>query len=297
MKASGRQMGTILDHRRRIRRVMRHIYLHLDQECPLELMSNLAAMSPFHFHRIFAYYTGETLHQYHFRKRMEWATLKLIDPSVRIIDIAMEIGYESHNAFCKAFKKFYGCSPTAFREDPIDITAFGNFGLAVAKKRSFKPPSAPVYNLPRQPVHYIETTGCIDGTFEASGQAIAAKLESLLNSMELTAKVQAWVGVLPCRPLAMIDKAARFQVGVIMSATTKLPPPLRLRMIGGGRYVIYRYMGPYQYLNQVWTAVYFGWLPALGLIPRGAAAFEWYQDAYRGLPEETRRTILYIPVE
>ena len=54
-----------------------HIQENIDKPLSLEALADVACFSPFHFHRIFAAYVGETLNDYIRRTRLEWAAMKL----------------------------------------------------------------------------------------------------------------------------------------------------------------------------------------------------------------------------
>lgn len=71
--------------------------------------------SPYHFHRVFKQLTGETLHAFQKRVRLERALYRMAHgPSVRMLDLALEFGFGSASSFSRAFKEQYGVPPTAF---------------------------------------------------------------------------------------------------------------------------------------------------------------------------------------
>ncbi|MBW2572160.1 MAG: helix-turn-helix transcriptional regulator, partial [Deltaproteobacteria bacterium] len=107
---------TIIDHRRRIRRVMAHINQHLDEKYRLEQLAEVACFSPFHFIRVFETVMGETPQQYVIRKRMERAGLYLLKRDLRITEIAFNVAYETSSSFSKIFKTHFGISPRQFRD-------------------------------------------------------------------------------------------------------------------------------------------------------------------------------------
>jgi AraC family transcriptional regulator len=103
----------------RFRRVLAHIEAHLDQDLSLERLSTVAAFSKFHFHRQFAALFGVSVHGYVQLVRLKRAVYQLaFRPDERIIDVALESGYESHEAFARAFKKAVGQTPSQFRSAP-----------------------------------------------------------------------------------------------------------------------------------------------------------------------------------
>ncbi|MCG8616120.1 MAG: effector binding domain-containing protein [Desulfobacterales bacterium] len=79
-------------------------------------MAAEAAYSLFHFHRIFLAATGEPLKTYIRKRRLTLAARALIDSDAGIIDIALDAGFESQEAFTRAFKKMFGLPPGRFRK-------------------------------------------------------------------------------------------------------------------------------------------------------------------------------------
>ncbi|UTW64096.1 AraC family transcriptional regulator [bacterium SCSIO 12741] len=103
------------DYRKRLNQVFDYMDRHLDQEMVLADVAEVAAFSPYHFHRIFKAITGETLLQYITRRRIEKSAADLIHKPWSITEIALKYGYADNAAFTRTFKKFYQISPSEFR--------------------------------------------------------------------------------------------------------------------------------------------------------------------------------------
>jgi AraC family transcriptional regulator len=83
------------------------------------LLSNLAAetgQSPFHAHRTLRAVLGETPKHFTLRLRVDRAAAALISSQASILDIALEYGFESHEAFCRAFQRRFQMSPSTYRK-------------------------------------------------------------------------------------------------------------------------------------------------------------------------------------
>ena len=82
------------------------------------LLSNLAVetcQSLFHAHRTLRAALGETPKHFTLRLRIDRAAAFLISSQATILDIALACGFESHEAFCRAFRRRFRVSPSAYR--------------------------------------------------------------------------------------------------------------------------------------------------------------------------------------
>jgi AraC family transcriptional regulator len=97
-------------------RVIDHIDRHLGEELRLEALASVAAFSPYHFHRLFRAWTGETLQDFVRHRRLEKAGGQLVhNPAVAIQHIGQLCGFTSAEAFSRAFAQHFGMSPSAWR--------------------------------------------------------------------------------------------------------------------------------------------------------------------------------------
>src|SRR5271166_4910641 len=103
------------DYKERILRVLTHIQEHLDEALDLEDLARVACFSSFHFHRVFAAMTGETIADHVRRLRLERAAMELRSGRRQVIQLALDAGYEAHESFTRAFKAAYGVAPAEFR--------------------------------------------------------------------------------------------------------------------------------------------------------------------------------------
>ena len=103
----------------RIARVCEYINQNLNQVLTLERLSDVAAFSKYHFHRVFSVYTGMSVTKFIQLARLKRASFRLaFEKEKRIIDIALEAGFESPESFARAFKRTFDQSPSEFRAEP-----------------------------------------------------------------------------------------------------------------------------------------------------------------------------------
>jgi AraC family transcriptional regulator len=100
----------------RIIAVERYICQHMDERLDREVLAAVAGFSVPHFHRVFTAHVGENIASYVRRARMLRAGQKLRMGAVDITQVALAAGYDTHAAFSKAFKRYFGLSPSEFRQ-------------------------------------------------------------------------------------------------------------------------------------------------------------------------------------
>ena len=98
-----------------VRRVTNYMRDRLDQEIGLDELASLANLSRFHFCTAFRMATGRTPYEWLTHERMARAKYLLANPTLRITDIALAVGYATPSAFAAVFRKVMGQTPTEFR--------------------------------------------------------------------------------------------------------------------------------------------------------------------------------------
>jgi len=71
----------------------------------------------FHLARMFRSRTGFSLHAYRNQLRLRAALERLRDPGVDLIDIALDLGFSSHSHFTETFRRSFGKTPSAVRDN------------------------------------------------------------------------------------------------------------------------------------------------------------------------------------
>ncbi len=103
-------------YRQRINTAIDYINKNIYRPVSLDELACVSLFSPFHFHRIFTAVTGETVHQFTNRVRLEHATKMVRFSNKTIAHIAHECGYSSPATLTRAFKQYFEMTPSAFRK-------------------------------------------------------------------------------------------------------------------------------------------------------------------------------------
>jgi len=101
-----------------------YIEQNLDNQMDESEIAKRACCSIFHFKRMFSYLAGISLQEYIRRRRLTLAAIDLQDSSVKVIDIAMKYGYQSADAFTRAFQALHGITPTGARNAGHSLKAY-----------------------------------------------------------------------------------------------------------------------------------------------------------------------------
>lgn len=282
------------EHRPRIERAIAHITAHLDEPLPLADVAKVAALSPYHFHRIFQAYTREPVGRFVTRTRLERAARMLAYERHRsVTDIALACGYSSSSNFAKAFAAWFGMSPSNVR-DADGVATSGKlaelYGLTLDARA--------LYTLPPEPdrrelaarlaainarVRYETFAGmdvvCLTSpvgydTTELTalwGDLIARALQLGLSDGD----IDAW-GIAHDSPLLTAPEQCRYHASVPCPADFVAPAPLFRARIPEGRYAIFSWSGSVDAVDDFYRDIYSVWLPASSVEPDDHASYDRY---------------------
>ncbi len=99
----------------RIQQGVDYVEQHLDEDVSLADVAKAGGMSQWHFQRLFRSLTGETLKTYIRARRLAASLERLLTTDLRVLDIAMLAGFESQEAFARAFRQAFGMTPQKYR--------------------------------------------------------------------------------------------------------------------------------------------------------------------------------------
>jgi AraC family transcriptional regulator len=284
-------------YRRRFRKVLDHIDQHLEDPLSVEGLSAVAAFSKYHFHRQFSELFGMGVYRYLQLVRLKRAAYLLaFRGQERIIDIALASGYESHEAFSRAFKRVVGQTPSEFRERP----QWGPWHvlyrpLTELRSETMKPDSRAAE------VTIVEFKPTRVGLLEHRGDP--ARLEETIRRFidwrkqnHLHPRVSATFNLFYGGP----DTAPEEFHLDLCAATDKPigdnPFGVVERTIPGGRCAVLRHTGSDDTLGETLKYLYGSWLPASGEEPRDFPLFAQRVRMFPDVPEHEAITDVFLPL-
>ncbi|HBX23758.1 MAG TPA: AraC family transcriptional regulator, partial [Desulfotomaculum sp.] len=93
-----------------------YINENITEAITLRMLASTAGYSPWHAARIFKELTGRTPFDYIRALRLSQAAIKLRDKELKIIDVAFDFVFDSHEGFTRAFSKQFGVTPQHYRK-------------------------------------------------------------------------------------------------------------------------------------------------------------------------------------
>lgn len=172
--------STLNDYRERVNEILCLIHSDVHKNFTIEALALHAAMSPFHFNRIFKESVGESVHAYCKRFKLEHAAnLLLFNPHATITHCMQEIGFSSSASFSQAFKERFLVTPTKWRE--IDLENENS-----ALEFSQKPLHVKIASLPSYHVAYVRHRGYDRSIKQAWLKLQAWALENDISFLEQT---------------------------------------------------------------------------------------------------------------
>lgn len=115
-----------------IKNALDYIEANITEKLDYEQIARRAALSSYHFQRVFGVLCGYTLGEYIRNRRLSLAGEELAAQKIRVIDAALKYGYDSPDSFAKAFYRFHGITPSAAREPGAILHAFPPLSIKIS---------------------------------------------------------------------------------------------------------------------------------------------------------------------
>ena len=280
----------IADYAVRIARAVALIEARSDGEEPPDLaeLADAAALSPFHFHRVFRIMTGETVGAAIRRLRLARTLPDLTDGVASITDAAAGSGYASSQAFARAIRQSTGKNASELRADP---------GLAaqIAERLS----RAPDVKAPLA----IEVTSLApfrvaalrrDGPYETLDTAFDTLFETVFSIVEMDALQGIW-GVPLDDPFSVFPEKRRFDCALDVGDAEIESGAVTTVSLGSERVLAADFTGSYDDVHARFDELYREAL-SRNLELAATPPLICYHDQPDEKPEDELRSTLYLPI-
>ena len=125
-------------HIEAVQRMQDYIEANLDNNITTADLASVSRYSPWYSYRLFVELLHMTPAVYIRRLRLSKSALRLRDEKVKIIDVALDSGFESVDGYQRAFYKEFGCNPYEYSIRPTPIYLFKPYGIKYANRKESK---------------------------------------------------------------------------------------------------------------------------------------------------------------
>lgn len=248
----------------RLRDSIDYLEQHMESKLDIDTAAKVALSSKFHFQRMFHMTTGVTVAEYVRKRRLTLAAQELATSDVKVIDVALKYGYQTPEAFGKAFQKIHGVSPSEAREAGISLKAYPRISFQIQIKgeiaMNYKIVDKDAFKIVGKSTKVTTVGGknmeMIPEFWQESyrnGQC--AKLEKLAGSLGM-------LGV--CMEFDLENEEFTYVIGVEKSQG-KVPDDFIEKEIPAATWAIFESVGPMPgAIQEVWSRIFSEWLPSTG---------------------------------
>jgi AraC family transcriptional regulator len=252
---------------RPIDRTVWYVESHLNKAVSLDNVAKIAGVSKFALTRAFLATTGHTVLAYARARRLSEAAKSLQNGAPYILDVALSVGYASHEAFSRAFRDHFGLTPIEVR--------YGHRPLSLTEAIDMSnDPSRPTL-APRFEDHKA---------FKVAGFNRRFSMQNIAGIPGLWQSFGQHIGFIPGEvPGAAYGVCHNtdgdsfdYLCGVEVRSASDLPQEFVTLEIPSNRYAIFHHGGHVTDIHSIMRAIFSDWLPTSGHRAAAAPLFERY---------------------
>lgn len=275
---------------------MDFIEQHLMDELDMNQLSRIAGCSDYHFRRMFSTLSGMPLSEY-IRRRKLSAAAELLQAGEKVIDVAMQLGYDSPEAFSKAFLSLHGILPSQAKKSNtmlkaippmfFQLTIQGGVAMnyRIVEKEAFRI----IGFKKRITLQYEGVNHQLDDLVQKLTPEVIAELKSLSN-ME---------------PAGMLNVSANFTdrtnegteldqyIGIATTNAANLS--YDALQVPASSWAVFEVVGEFpKAVQDTWASIYAQWFPSSGYELTGGPEMLWNEGPDTSKPDF--RSEIWIPV-
>jgi AraC family transcriptional regulator len=256
-----------------VRKALWFIESHYASEITLDEIADVAGVTRFHLCRVFRLVTGHSPLEYVRERRLTDAARQLASGASNILEVALDACYASHEAFTRAFRDRFGCTPETLRahgnlgelqlQEPLRMKTIESTQIEATRMQTSRPiriaglkehyAADKSAAIPSQWQRFIPYIGHVPGQ---TGNETYGLMEFYENGeMDYTAGVEVGSASRISAPLALIDVPEQF-------------------------YAVFTHRGHVSDIRLTCDAIWNDWFPRSGARPANGPQFEKYDSRF-----------------
>ncbi|UVL38194.1 AraC family transcriptional regulator [Pseudomonas sp. B21-040] len=273
--------------------VLAYIDANLEGDLSVKTLSEVANFSAFHFHRQFTAFVGVPVSRYVQLMRLRRAAHCLSSlANYSVLDAAFGAGFESPEAFSRAFRRAFGMTPSAFRKQPNWQVWSAVFTIPHFSRNIIMQIRIVEFHEVR--VAALEHCGAPGSINESVRKFIEWRMQSGQSPVASSRSF----GIPSGNPDTTPAEEFRFAIcGEIHEAVAANDFGVIERVIPGGRCVVVRHVGSTDHIGESIYPIYRDWLPTSGEELRDQPLFFDYLSISLETPQDQWQTDIYVPLQ
>jgi len=275
--------------------IVDYIESNLTEEISLDRLAAMAHLSKFHFHRVFQAMVGEAVMEYIRLRRLTLAGQQLRLTRRRVVDIAFDYQFSSHENFCRAFKKVFGVTPSAWRRDKTQLLLHRKAELHRADSRFGG--------------YILEPKIVLKDAFTVVGLEVITTQEDNNTNFSIP---KLWSRFIP-RAQEIKSRAAAASLGLCISEgfddckfaylacvevsnADSIPEGMVARSVPASKYLVFTHKGSVDELGKTYDFIYGTYIPNSTYEIASMVDFELYDERFNPNSPDSELDI-YIPIK
>ena len=288
-----------MDSLKKMNEALRYIEENLDNEIDFQEVARLAWCSEYHFKRMFSFLAGVTLSEYIRRRRLTLAAFELSDSDIKVIDVAMKYGYNSPDAFTRAFQGLHGITPSEAKRHKQILKAYPPMTFQL----SIKGGSEMNYRIEeKEGFKIIGLMKRVPLVFNGVNPKIAAMWGSLTPKLINLLKEHSNI-----EPNGLISASVNFSEGrmeeqgeldhyIGVATTEECPEGLAQMEVSASTWAVFTAVGSFpEALQNVWGRIYSEWFPESNYEIAAGPEILWNESKDTSSPNY--KSEIWIPVK
>lgn len=285
-------MSKASEYAAKFNKVFDFIDSHLDDELTLEMLSQVAYFSKFHFHRQFSEYAGISVFKYVQLMRLKRASYRLVfNPLEKVVDIALDAHFENPESFSRAFKSTFGQTPSEFRKKPAWQPWNEHYAFPT-RERTHKM-EVNIVNFTETKIaslHHLGPAALLNDT-------VSKFIEWRKASGMSPVKSSQTFGIVHDNPDTTAPEAFRFDIcSSVSKDISENAQGVTNSVIPAGRCAVVRHVGSHDRIAESIYPLYREWLPNSGESLRDFPLYFHYLNLMPETPEHELQTDIYLPL-
>ncbi|MBK5462274.1 AraC family transcriptional regulator [Peribacillus sp. TH27] len=281
-----------------IQKAINYMEEHLLDDLTIESISRQANASAFHFQRTFTILTDISVGEYVRRRRLTLAAQEISRTNCKIIDLAYKYGYDTPEAFSKAFRRQHGVSPSEARKYIGKLTFYERLVIQVILKGEIPMKYNIIERDSFQVIGIKREFSLVNGENLIGIPKLWDKVNSDGTDDQLgklnNGQIKGLLGV--CVDKRILEQNETMDYWIATEYDAQVPEGYSSLTIPASKWVIFEVHGPMpDAIQEVWKRIFSEWFPTSGYEHAGTFEMEVYTDDDASNPDYYSE--IWIPVK